>query len=100
MSSVMGTLLLSIPLLGGVVALHIFLSLRKSRWPGLILPVTGLLIAVGKAFGPDGPDWRVGTLMSALIPVAVLLLAYLWCRERVRARGRREIDRMNAQDLR
>ncbi len=40
-----------IALLGGTIALQIFLSRRQSRWPGLVLPLICVLVSVFAVLG-------------------------------------------------
>ncbi|MDF3002349.1 MAG: conserved rane protein of unknown function [Bacillota bacterium] len=43
-------LLILIALITGIVLLQIFLSKKESKWPGLVLPMIGLLIAIIAVF--------------------------------------------------
>lgn len=80
-------------LLVGGVLLQIFLSRRESRWPGLVLPALGVAVSDG-AF-PWGP--MLASLAMGNIPTVVLLAIYAAGRERLKKR--REIDKMQIDDL-
>lgn len=93
-------------LLAGVILLQIFLSKRESRWPGLVLPILcflyGLLYPLNMVAPSDGISagfvlqmifvWLLGN-----IPTIVLLVIYFVCREKFRRR--KQVDKMNIQDL-
>ena len=86
------------------VLLQIFLSRRESKWPGLILPGIGFLFSLVAvlnvaAVGSAGETIKAILLVLVLynVPTAVLLAIYLACREKFRKR--REMDKMNIEDL-
>lgn len=93
-------LLLAVPLL-----LEAFLATRKSKWPGLILPVISLLLAlflIGSIFIQVGTVHAGAVLACILpsIPPILLLLVYWRCRRRLARTARvGELDQMNIQDL-
>lgn len=92
-------------MIGGLI-LQFFLSRRKSRWFGLILPAItffySLLAVLGLA-GYAGASARemaamvAATFLTTNIPTLILMGIYLGCRERMKARA--QIDKMNIQDL-
>ena len=93
-------------LLVGVILLQIFLSRRVSPWPGLVLPglsfLYSLIVMLNVAILFDSSGWEiVSTFLIVFllynIPTLVLLVIYFACRGKYRRR--REIDKMNAQDL-
>lgn len=92
--------LLAVPLL-----LEAYLATRKSRWPGLILPVISLLLAlflIGSIFMQAGTVHAGAVLACILpsIPPILLLLVYWLCRRRLARTARvGELDQMNIQDL-
>ena len=99
---------LTLALLVGVIALQVFLSRRKAWWPGLVLPVLEvpgvllilpnvLLNALGQA--ENMVQVLLAVLGSALLllPTLVLTAIYLFCRRRYRQK--KQIDKMNIQDL-
>lgn len=93
-------------LLVGSIVLQVFLSRRESPWPGLVLPGLSLLLSLIPLLNVAVlPGSGAGNVLTALllvfllynIPTLVLLVIYFACREKYRRR--REIDKMNAQDL-
>lgn len=99
---------LTLALLVGVIALQVFLSRRKAWWPGLVLPtctLPGVLLilpnvllnALGQA--ENMVQVLLAVLGSALLllPTLVLTAIYLFCRRRYRQK--KQIDKMNIQDL-
>lgn len=101
MNTIIGLLIIA-----GAVALQIFLSSSKRKWPGLILPVlTFIYSLVGilsiAAFGSmSGSSVAVLIIMVLLlmnIPTAILLVIYFVVKER--KKKHKEIDKMNIKDL-
>ena len=97
----------------GIIALEVWLSRRKSRWPGLILPAiafVGALIYLvqGNAFSPlfvmePGEGAALGCLLllaynyNTTVPLLALYAACrLWGQ---RKRRKQELSKMNSQDL-
>ena len=103
--------LITLALLVGIVLLQIFLSRRESRWPGLVLPglcfLLSLCVSIGVAlfsFVPSQGSSLGAVIIPSLlvfllynIPTCILLAIYFACRAKFRRK--REMDRMNAQDL-
>ena len=107
MARVTTVLLLLLALLAGGILLQIFLSRRRSRWPGLVLPgltflysiLMVLSVAVYGMVGESGFPW--GPVLYSLIlgnlPTLVLLAIYWAARERYRTRD--QVDKMKIDDL-
>ena len=107
MARVTTVLLLLLVLLAGGVLLQIFLSRRRSRWPGLVLPgltflysiLMVLSVAAYGMVGESGFPW--GPVLYSLIlgnlPTLVLLAIYWAARERYRTRD--QMDKMKIDDL-
>ena len=87
----------------GGVLLEIFLARRESKWPGLVLPALTLLYSLAMAcnVAAVGDSFPWGALLASLamgnIPTVVLLAIYAAGRERLKKR--REIDKMQIDDL-
>lgn len=86
--------------------LQIFLSGKENRWLGLILPLLSFSISLLMVFGLaifDGMTrWDVfrlvaSTFLLANIPTVILVAIYLACREK--RKRRKELEKMNVQDL-
>ena len=106
MSRTIVAFILALLLLAGIVLLQIFLSKRESKWPGLVLPIMaflfGLLFPLNMAVPSEGMSagfvfqmllvWLLGN-----IPTLILLAVYFACRGR--QRRRKQLDKMNIQDL-
>ena len=101
------SLIVILAVCAGGIFLQIFLSRRESRWPGLILPLLTFLYSLLAAFSVIVTDtmsgWEIFTVpatafITTNIPTIVLLAVYFWCREKMRRR--RELEKMNIQDLR
>ena len=107
MARVTTVLLLLLALLAGGILLQIFLSRRRSRWPGLVLPgltflysiLMVLSVAAYGMVGESGFPW--GPVLYSLIlgnlPTLVLLAIYWAARERYRTRD--QMDKMKIDDL-
>ena len=107
MARVTTVLLLLLALLAGGILLQIFLSRRRSRWPGLVLPgltflysiLMVLSVAAYGLVGESGFPW--GPVLCSLIlgnlPTLVLLAIYWAARERYRMRD--QMDKMKIDDL-
>ena len=83
-----------------MVVLQIFLSRRENKWAGRILPIITFVMMLNVAH--TGDLWQTaGALISVFvagnIPTAVLLAIYFACRDA--QRRRKELNKMNAQDL-
>ena len=96
-------LIFTLALLAGVILLQIYLSKRESKWPGLVLPILSFVISFLYPLNMAIPS--VGVFIIALlwgwiianIPTYVLLAIYFACREKYRKR--KQLDKMNIQDL-
>lgn len=93
-------------LLAGIVMLQIFLSKRDNKWLGLLLPaiclIFALLGAANVAADPAGTPFQNGLSVFSVfllysIPSLILLAIYAACREKIKKK--KDIDRMNIQDL-
>ena len=87
-----------------MVVLQIFLSRRENKWAGRILPIItfGSSLVMMLTVAHTGDLWQTaGALISVFvagnIPTAVLLAIYFACRDA--QRRRKELNKMNAQDL-
>jgi len=100
----------SIPLFAGAIFLQIYLSKKENRWLGLILPIIYVVPPAGLIllFVLRSLSARAGIVGSALIlpfcliivftvPAIVLFIIY----KTIRAprKNKKEIDKMNIQDL-
>ena len=95
-------------LIAAVCALEVFLAKRKSRWPGLVMPVLALfpalfvlpnLLTNALSVAENGLQALLSLLAMLLlfVPALVLLAVYWFCRRR---RKRREnVEKMKIQDL-
>lgn len=90
----------------GVILLQLFLSKKKSKWFGLILPaitfIYSLLMVLSIAIfnGMTGGEIFLliaSTFLISNIPTMVLLGIYFGCREKMKIRS--QLDKMNIQDL-
>ena len=102
--SIMTNILLVLVFGVGTILLQIFLSRRQSRWPGLILPALTLLYSLVMVLNVA----NTGDLATALLamgvtfllgnlPTLILLVIYAACREQYRRK--KQMERMNIQDL-
>lgn len=106
MSRTIIVFLLAILLLAGIVFLQIFLSKKESKWPGLVLPILaflfGLLFPLNMTVPSEGVSagfilqmilvWLLGN-----VPTIIFLSIYFACRGK--QRRRKQLDKMNIQDL-
>jgi hypothetical protein len=87
-------------------ALQVYLSLRKSIWPGLVLPIlhfSVLLVAIIWSLLTEF-EWyitRTGLIIGilALLSLVISAVTYLICRARLAKNHNKELNRMNIQDL-
>lgn len=100
MSRVTFTIILALTMLIGQFFLQYFLSVRESRWPGLVLPVLCVLVGLLYTFSATTlPAAAIGFLMGGGIPCLVHLAIYGAGRGRVRRRRQNQVEKMNIQDL-
>jgi len=106
MKNVTIMLFLVMALLVGGIFLQIFLSKKRSKWFGLILPTITFIysllmvsnIAVFEAMkGGEIFMLLASTFLISNIPTIVLLGIYFGCREKIKLRS--QLDKMNIQDL-
>ena len=90
--------------LAAVVVLQIFLSRRENKWAGRILPIItfGYSLVMMLNVVHTGDMWQtvgalIGVFFTGNIPTAVLLAIYFAFRDA--QRRRKELNKMNAQDL-
>lgn len=102
-ANTLGTLLAFLILIGGGILLQIYLSRRRSRWPGLVLPgvavLYSLLMVLGvAAFNGEFP-W--GPILACLIfgNVPTLVLLAIYRAEREKFRVKKQMDKMKIDDL-
>lgn len=98
------TLLVLLVFMIGGVLLQIFLSKRKSKWPGLVLPGISFLWSLLYLFNMMDTGSVVQNILMAIltillsnVPTLILLAIYWAVREKQRKRS--EIDKMNIDDL-
>ena len=98
--------LIFILLLVGIIILQIYLSKRENKWFGLILPIINVIISImavlGRAFygGRSIAEIIMSSIMIFLvwnISTIILSAIYFACREKFKKK--KEIDKMNIQDL-
>lgn len=91
---------------GGLIFLQIYLSKRENRFLGLILPLLSLLYSVimvcnlmvtESMSGWDIFSMVASTFLLANIPTVILIVIYFACREKIRRR--KQLEKMNIQDL-
>ena len=106
MKNVTIMLFIVMALLVGGIFLQVFLSKKKSKWLGLILPTITFLysllmilsIAAFEAMrGGEVFMLIASTFLISNIPTIVLLGIYFGCREKMKLRS--QLDKMNIQDL-
>ena len=89
-----------------VTVLQVYLSLRKSIWPGLVLPIlhfSALMVIILSALLTEF-DWyvtRTGWIIGILAFFALVInvVTYLICRSRLVKNHNKELNKMNIQDL-
>ncbi|MBK5240444.1 hypothetical protein [Clostridium sp.] len=90
----------------GTVILQIFLSKRKNKWFGLILPIINIIYSIMAVLGLAAfLGQPIGEIIMQLIMVflasnistVILIAIYFACREKFKKK--KEIDKMNIQDL-
>jgi hypothetical protein len=99
-------ILIGLLLLGGLVAMQVFLSRAKSPWPGLILPLVLFLCAlvmtlnvwvVPEATMKEKVAFPLLVFFLGNIPTLLALGVYAACRKR--PDGGEELGKMSIQDL-
>ena len=95
-------------LMAAACALEVFLAKRKSRWPGLVLPICWLmpawLVLPNLLLNALSLAENAGQMLLALLvvpvcllPALVLLAIYWFCRRR--RKSREQVEKMKIQDL-
>jgi hypothetical protein len=90
-------------ILSGFTVLQVFLSLRKNRWLGLILPtiyiLLSLVLVLANPLVIGGKTLFLAIVVYVLMPAGINLIIYLACRTRVKEKNQSEIEKMSIQDL-
>jgi predicted MFS family arabinose efflux permease len=88
----------------GGICLQIFLSRKESKWAGLILPIVTFCVSLIYALNVINTGDLSTTIVAMAsafllgnIPTVVLLVLYAACREK--RKRRRDLEKMNVQDL-
>ena len=98
--------LIALAFLVGIVFLQIFLSKNESKFPGLVLPIISFLVAIlfvmNMAMPPEGVAggfvWdTIVVFLLANTPTLILLAIYFASRKS--NSRKKQLDRMNIQDL-
>lgn len=95
-------------LMAAACALEVFLAKRKSRWPGLVMPLLALfpalfvlpnLLTNALSVAENGLQALLSLLAMLLlfVPALVLLAVYWFCRRR--RKRREDVEKMKIQDL-
>ena len=100
-------LMLFLAALVGSIILQIYLSNKRSFWPGLILPLFALLWSVARLFMVQYFEMTsleiAGAYLSRFllenIPTYFLLALYFACRIRNKRKKQKMLDKMNLHDL-
>lgn len=92
--------------LRAIVALQVFLSKNRSKYPGLILPLIFFAISLIYPLNIAAPEdastvslllMMLMVLLIANIPTMILLGIYMACRDK--AGRRKELEKMKIRDL-
>ncbi len=98
-------LLILVLVLTTMIILQIYLSKKKSKYFGLILPAITFIIAALYVIGSYSYNLKLShNIISVIIgivvwniPTAILLIVYFTCREKLKRVS--DIDRMKIEDL-
>lgn len=100
MTRIAVTIIFALVVLIGQFFLQYFLSLRESKWPGLILPALSLLVGLIYTLSATTvPAAVAGFLAGGGIPFLLHLAVYFAGRSKVRRRRQDQVEKMNIQDL-
>lgn len=103
--SIINVLIVLLILIGGIL-LQIFLSRKDNRIFGLILPLLAFLYSVlavlNVAVFDSMSAWEVFSALAMVfvmsnIPTIILLAIYFACRQKIKRK--KQLDKMNIQDL-
>jgi predicted RND superfamily exporter protein len=91
------------PIILGFLGLQVFLSLRKNKWLGVILPTIyvlfSLVLVLGNPLVSGGITLFLAIAVYVLMPAGINLVIYLACRAKVKVKKQKEIEKMSIQDL-
>lgn len=99
-------LLILLAVLAGLILLEFVLARQESWWPGLVLPAISFCFALLSVFSIayfEGMTvWDLAaaigsTFLLSNVPTLLFLAIYFACRGK--NKRKRELDKMNAQDL-
>ncbi len=102
--NIIASLILLVFFITGAAFLQIFLSRRRNKWFGIILPfisfIFSIIAVLGIAMYSITPSFIGMAIMVFLlynIPTAILLAIYFACREKIKRNS--SMDKMRIQDL-
>ncbi|RCX16347.1 hypothetical protein DFR58_11192 [Anaerobacterium chartisolvens] len=93
-------------IIGGGICLQVFLSRKNNKWLGLMLPIISFCFSLVIVLGFIAYNGMTGhevlqliafTLFISNIPTVILIVIYFACREKLKRK--KELDKMNIQDL-
>ena len=95
----MGGIGIIILLFAVVSVFQVFLSLRKNRNPGLLIPGLNALIAT--VFGMMGSDYIIGYFIFVvlLLPIILWLGIYKICRNKLKNNAENELKKFRIKNL-
>ena len=90
----------------GPILLQIYLSKRENKWLGLLLPIINVVLSFiavfnvafyGNESAIEIAIQLIGAFLLWNIPTIILMAIYFACREKFKKK--KEMDKMNIQDL-
>ncbi|MCQ2425456.1 MAG: hypothetical protein MJ070_04870 [Lachnospiraceae bacterium] len=99
--------IIALAVIACIVCFQVFLSKRRAKWPGLVLPAISfpcatLFILANFMVPEDGVSFglvleMIAAVLLANIPTAILLIIYAICRKKMRRSD--QLKKMEIQDL-
>ena len=97
MNRVVVAFIVVVAVLLGVIVLQWFLSRQKNKWLGLILPILACLNSLLMVLNVVKGGNIAAVFLLSNIPTIILLVIYFSSREKFRKK--KQIEKMNLQDL-
>lgn len=77
-----------------MTTLQVFLSMKKNRWFGLIIPVINVAVVIAMGLQVFGINRGIRSIFMLMIPIVINLVIYVVCRNNCKQKNYSKIIKM------